>query len=337
MRRDWGFVVAMLVAVATCVLPALDGLLTAAEAQASPQTPPQVSPPTPQQPPAARKRNPPPPSSEPRRGRQVPVPPAAQAPAKGDEVRALELPPETVQADVSTRNVAVTSSFTGTEIVVFGAVDNSRQPGADAVLYDIVVVIEGTPNRIAVRKKSQLGGIWMNTRNASFDGVPSYYAIWSTRPLDEIASEATMIGYEIGFDHVRMTPVGGTEAQGSSSRLPAADAGEFRTAMVRLKNKQGLYVKNDFGVSFIGRSLFRANIALPANVTVGPFETRVYLFRNEKLLSQYDVRLTLEREGVERYVHNFAINWPLLYGLATVLLAVGMGLAAAVANGRSVR
>ena len=287
--------------------------------------------------PAARKRSTPPPSVEPRRGRQVPVPSGTQVPAKGDEVRAPELPPETVQADVSTRNVAVTSSFTGTEIVVFGAVDNSRQPGAESGVYDIVVVIEGTPSRIAVRKKSQHGGIWFNTRNASFEKVPNYYAIWSTRPLDEIASEATMIGYEIGFDHVRMTPAGGTEAQGSSSRLPAADAGEFRTALVRLKTKQGLYVKNDFGVSFIGRSLFRANITLPANVTLGPFETRVYLFRSEKLLSQYDVRLNLEREGVERHVHDFAVNWPLIYGFATVLLAVGMGLLAATLNGKSLR
>jgi uncharacterized protein (TIGR02186 family) len=242
-----------------------------------------------------------------------------------------------VQADVSTRNVAVTSSFTGTEIVVFGAVDNSRQPGAESGFYDIVVVIEGTPSKIAVRKKAHLGGIWLNTRSASFESVPNYYAIWSTRPLDEIASEATMIGYEIGFDHVRMTPVGGTEVQGSSSRLPAADAGEFRKALVRLKTRQGLYVKNEFGVSFIGRSLFRANISLPANVTVGPFETRVYLFRNEKLLSQYDVRLNLEREGVERHLHDFAVNWPLFYGLATVLLAVAMGLVAAVMNGRSFR
>ncbi len=293
--------------------------------------------PTVAQSPAAKKRSTPPPSSEPRRGRQVPVTPAAPALAKSDETRTPELPPETVQADVSTRNVAVTSSFTGTEIVVFGAVDNSRQPGAEFGYYDVVVVIEGTPSRIAVRKKSQYGGIWLNTRNASFENVPNYYAIWSTRPLDEIASEATMIGYEIGFDHVRMTPVGGTEAQGTSSRLPAADAGEFRKAMVRLKAKQGLYVKTDFGVSFIGRSLFRANITLPANVTVGPFETRVYLFRNEKLLSQYDVRLNLEREGVERHLHDFAVHWPLFYGFATVLLAVGMGLVTAVFNGRNLR
>jgi uncharacterized protein (TIGR02186 family) len=326
MGRDRGLITALMAALLVA---------GAADAQTQTQAPTQPAPGS--APPAAKKRSAPPPApAEPKRGRQVPVPPAAAAPAKADEARA-ELPPETVQADVSTRTVAVTSSFTGTEIVVFGAVDNSRQAGAESGFYDIVVVIEGTPNKIAVRKKARLGGIWLNTRSAGFESVPSYYAIWSTRPLDEIASEATMIGYEIGFDHVRMTPVGGSEVQGSSSRLPAADAGEFRKALVRLKTRQGLYVKNEFGVSFIGRSLFRANISLPANVTVGPFETRVYLFRNEKLLSQYDVRLNLEREGVERHLHDFAVNWPVFYGFATVLLAVAMGLVAAVLKGRSFR
>ena len=268
---------------------------------------------------------------EPRRGRQVPVTP----PVATKELKPAELP-ESVQADVSTRTVSVTSSFTGTEIVVFGAVDNSRQPGPESGYYDVVVVIEGAPGKIDVRKKSRLGGIWMNTRDASYDNVPSYYAIWSTRPLEEIASEATMIGYEIGFDHVRMTPVGGTEGlTGSSSRLPAADAGEFRNALVRLKKNSGLYVQESFGVAFIGRSLFRANISLPANVTVGPFDTRVYLFRNEKLLSQYNVRLNLEREGIERHLHDFAFSWPLSYGLATVLIALTAGLAAAAMFGKS--
>lgn len=281
------------------------------------------------------KRQPPP--RPPARGQQIPVAPSPQSKAKADEPRAPELPQESVQADVSTRNVAVTSSFTGTEIVVFGAVDNSRQPGAESGYYDIVVVIEGTPSHVDVRRKSRVGGIWLNTRNASFDDVPSYYAIWSTRPLDEIASEATMIGYEIGFDHVRMTPAGGTEGTGSSTQLPAADLGEFRNALVRLKQQSGLYVKDEFGVAFIGRSLFRANIALPANVTVGPFDTRVYLFRNEKLLSQYNVRLNLEREGIERHVHDFAFTWPLIYGIGTVLIAMSAGLAAAYVSGKSLR
>ena len=81
-------------------------------------------------------------------------------------------------------------------------------------------------------------------------------------------------------------------------------------------------------MAFIGRSLFRSTIELPANVTMGPFETRVYLFRDEKLLSQYTIRLNLEREGMERHLHAFAFGYPALYGLLTVAIAVAAGLIA---------
>jgi uncharacterized protein (TIGR02186 family) len=262
-----------------------------------------------------------------RRGRQVPVPPPAapavkEAPTKGEEPKPAE-PLEIVQADVSTRNVAVTSSFTGTEIVVFGAIENSRQPSPESGYYDVVIVIEGSPGRIVSRRKARVGGIWVNTTFANFDDVPSYYAISSTRPLEDVAPEAVLIGYEIGLNQVRMTPAGG-----SQERFPAAELKDFRSSIVRLKKKDGLYVQDDYGVAFIGRSLFRATIALPANVTVGPFETRVYLFRNDKLLSQYAIKLNLEREGVERVLHEFAFNSPFFYGMMTVSLALAAGLTA---------
>ncbi len=261
------------------------------------------------------------------RGRQVPIPkpPAAKEappPPVIDPAKPIE-PPETVQADVSTRNVGVTSSFTGTEIVVFGAVDNSRQPSPESGLYDVVVVIEGTPSHMTARKKNRVGGIWLNTQAASFEAVPSYYAIASTRPLEEIAPAAVLLGYEIGLNQVRMNPVGAV-----TRRLPAAEIQQFRNSIIRLKQKEGLYVQDEYAVAFIGRSLFRSTIALPANVTVGPFETRVYLFRDERLLSQYAVKLNLEREGFERLLHNFAFGHPFYYGLATVLLAIGAGLLA---------
>jgi uncharacterized protein (TIGR02186 family) len=226
-----------------------------------------------------------------------------------------------VQADVSTRNVAVTSNFTGTEIVVFGAIDNSRQPSPESGLYDIVIVIEGVPSKVTVRRKSRHGGIWLNTRAQTFENVPSYYAISSTRPLEEVASEATLIGYEIGLQQVRLDPV-----SPDGQRLPPAELREFREAVVRLKQSEGLYVSEPHGVAFIGRSLFRATIALPATVNVGPFLTKVYLFKNERLISQYDVRLNLEREGVERVLHEFAFKRPFWYGLATVIIAVMSGL-----------
>ena len=230
---------------------------------------------------------------------------------------------EAVQADVSARNVSVTSSFNGTEIVIFGAVDNSQQPSAESNYYDVLIVVEGVPARLVVRRKNNVAGLWLNTSSATFDLVPSYYAIASTRPIDEIASEEFRATHGVGFQHLRFTP-----AFGQQQALSTEDLAEFRKAIVRLKEKQGLYVQNQYSVAFIGRSLFRATIELPANVTVGPFETRVYLFRDEQLLSQYSARLNLEREGLERHLHAFAFGFPMLYGLMTVAIAIAAGLIA---------
>ena len=153
-------------------------------------------------------------------------------------------------------------------------------------------MVEGVPGRIVVRRKSNVAGLWLNTSSATFDVVPSYYAIASTRPIDEITTEEFRASHGVGFQHLRFTP-----AFGQTQALSTEDVKEFQQAIVRLKAKQGLYIQDNFRVAFIGRSLFRATIELPANVTVGPFDTRVYLFRDEKLLSQYSVRLNLERGG----------------------------------------
>ena len=238
-----------------------------------------------------------------------------------------EAPKEGVEADASTRQVSITSSFTGTEILVFGAVENSVQPSPEAGTYDIIVVVEGMPAPVVVRKKSRVGGIWINTQAMRFASLPSYYAIASTRPIDEIADRAMLDANEIGFDHVHMVPSG-------ISRTNATDAAvfaDFKAALIRLKQQERVYVRSDFGVSFIGRSLFRATIALPPNVPVGPLTARVYLFKDGQMLGQYKSRVMLQREGVERYIHDIAMLRPFVYGVTTVLLAAAAGLAAAFA------
>lgn len=260
------------------------------------------------------------------RRQKAPPPVAKEAPhTPVGEIKREQQPgaKEAVQADVSARNVAVTSSFNGIEIVIFGAVDNSQQPSAESGYYDVLIVVEGVPGRIVVRRKSNVAGLWLNTSSATFDLVPSYYAIASTRPIDEITTEEFRASHGVGFQNLRFTP-----AFGQTQALSTEDLKEFRQAIVRLKQKQGLYIQENYSVAFIGRSLFRATIELPANVTVGPFDTRVYLFRDEKLLSQYSVRLNLEREGLERHLHGFAFSFPTLYGLMTVAIAIAAGLIA---------
>lgn len=241
--------------------------------------------------------------------------------------------PESVEADVSARSVAITSSFSGTEIIVFGAVENSKQPSAEAGTYDVVVVVEGASKPVAVRKKSNVVGLWINTQTMLFASFPSYYAITSTRPIDEITDAGTRDKNEIGFDHVRMVPAGRSRTLFSDPE----EVNAFREAAIRLKQRDRLYVTNDYGVTFIGRSLFRSTITLPPNVPVGPLTARVYLLREGKLLSQYESNVVLERTGVERLLYDSAFHRPWLYGLGTLLMAALAGLSAAFVFRRAVQ
>ena len=183
----------------------------------------------------------------------------------------------------------------------------------------------GSADTLVVRRKSNVAGLWMNTPSMSFtfDRVPSYYAIASTRPISEIAEAQVLAANAIGFEFVKIRP-----KQGRVRTIPEEEEKSFRDAVVRLKQKDGVYISKEYDVTFIGRSLFRTTIQLPANIAVGPLDARVYLFREGKLLSHYTSRVTLERAGVELWLHGFANRYPLFYGFFTVAVAVAAGLLA---------
>ena len=92
-----------------------------------------------------------------------------------------------------------------------------------------------------------------------------------------------------------------------------------------------MYLTADYGVTFIGRSLFRSTITLPPNVPVGPLSARVYLLKDGQVLSTYTSKVNLERAGVERFLHDTAYDWSFNYALATIAMAVLAGLASALA------
>jgi uncharacterized protein (TIGR02186 family) len=266
----------------------------------------------------------------------APAPAAAPALPAPSAARAAAVPPaaavERVEADVSTRTIAVTSGYSGAEIVVFGTVENSRQPSAESGLYDVVVIVEGSPGPLTVRKKSRVAGLWVNTQSFSFASVPSYYALASTRPVEEFVDPAMLDELAIGLDRVRMVAAGKPDTRVTSEALL-----DYKAAVVRLKSGQNLFLRNDYGVTFSGRSLFRSSIELPANVPVGPLTARIYLFRDGELLSRYQSRVVLAREGVERVLHEFAYGQPLIYGIFTVALSLSVGLlASALFNRRKI-
>jgi uncharacterized protein (TIGR02186 family) len=260
----------------------------------------------------------------------APAAPAAEAaPNAPQSAPAAPLPPERVEADVSARSIAVNAAFKGSVVTVFGTVDNSRQPSPEAGYYDVVVAVEGAPTPAIVRRKSNVAGLWINSAAASFDRVPSYYAVASTRPLEEIAEADVLAKYGIGLENIPLVANSKTTASTN-----AAELRDYQTALGRLKVREGLYTRDDVGVAFSGRSLFRSTLALPANVPVGQLIARVYLFREGALLSKFTTRVALERTGIERFVYESAHNSPWLYGIVAVVLALSCGLAASAIFGR---
>jgi uncharacterized protein (TIGR02186 family) len=184
------------------------------------------------------------------------------------------------------------------------------------------VVVEGTPFPVVVRKKSDVAGVWINTSSVTCASVPSYYAIASTRPIEEIAGPPVLERHAIGFQHIKMTPAAGARGTFKDYELAA-----YRAAVIRLKKTQNLYViQPKDGVTFTGVAC-SATIALPANVPVGPL-VAAHTCSQWRGHQRHIARVTLQRAGIERLVHNFAFVHSMSYGLIAVLLAVVSGLLA---------
>lgn len=242
---------------------------------------------------------------------------------------------EGLVADLSPGTISITSSFTGTEITVFGTVERDpfdlldllrrrdttpeTQPGATR--GDIIVVLRGPPEEIAVRRKAHVGGvIWMNVDTVSFLDVPGFYYLASTRPLDEIASQTVLERGEFGMDNMQLKPK--TDAE-SPALAP------YRKALVRNKARQGLYVESIGGVRFRG-SLFSATVRIPANVPDGRYSAEVFLIRDGAVVSAQSWLLLAEKSVFERRIFRFAYQEPFAYGTLAIVLALAAGALASV-------
>lgn len=230
---------------------------------------------------------------------------------------------EKIESDISSRNIAIESNFTGQKIVIFGTIENSLQSEFEPGLYDVVVVIRGPKETIVSRRKSQVAGIWINRSSQTFANAPGYYALLSGRELKDITNRTTLNAYGLGFDSIAFRPLGA-----KTSSMATGGLGEFRRAVVRIKQREGLYIYNPEGIVFVGRNLFRATVDLPANVPVGKYAADVYLLREGEVLSHNRSQLTIDKQGFERFVFSAAFDYPLLYGIIAVIIAVCAGLLA---------
>lgn len=230
--------------------------------------------------------------------------------------------------DLSQHQISIRSNFTGAEILIFGALEaeSAAKPGQST---DIAVVVSGPRRDETVRRKARVAGIWINYESVTFESVPGYYAVASTRPLGNMLSDRVRAIEQIGADHLTFGKLIATSIDSSRITLGEEQAAAFTDALIRRKRELGLFHNAPEGVAFLGNTLFRTTIDIPANVPLGLYTAKVYLIRDGAVIDVISTPLFIEKSGLERLIYRLAHTDPLFYGIFAVMLATFAGWTAA--------
>ena len=220
--------------------------------------------------------------------------------------------------DVSQRDIEIRYSFTGAELLLFGAIlyPQGRAPAERA---DIAVVVKGPVQPLVVREKQKVAGIWMNVESARFRSAPSFYAVASSRPLSELIDERTSAIYELGLQNLQLSP--GTGASPETQR-------RFEAGLIDLQQRRQLYVEAPAGVEITDGVLYRARLRIPARVPVGNYTAETFLIQDGRVVAGAVRDIRIQKLGFERFVAMAAETWSFTYGLIAVAISLFLGWAA---------
>ncbi len=226
---------------------------------------------------------------------------------------------EEVVSALSQNRISITANFDGSEIFVFGAIKREAAPAEGRL--GVIITVAGPLKRTIVRRKAKVLGIWANVDAAEVDAAPTFYAVASSAPLEEILKFIEDIRYRIRIE----------EKIKSIDAAPGVlDAQSFPEAIVRIRKNEGLYIEIPKAVEIKSETLFGTHIPLPANLVEGEYTASIYVTRDGTVVDYQESTINVQKVGLERWIYTLAHEQPLLYGLLAVALAMLTGWIASV-------
>lgn len=228
---------------------------------------------------------------------------------------------EQIVVGLSQSQVSITASFIGSEILIYGAVKR-ESPAPVGPRLEVIITVEGPALPQIVRRKDRRFGIWINSAEVTINRAPSFYAVASTGPLARILSNTEDLRHKITIPRA-------IRAVGIAAEADGAPA--FVDALLRIQTDAGRYSRAEGAVVLVADTLFRADVALPANLIEGAYRVRIFLTRDGVVVDALERRIGVRKEGIERFFTRMAFEQPLAYGLLALIVAVVAGWGAAAA------
>ncbi len=233
----------------------------------------------------------------------------------------LPLRAEEVVLGLSRDKVAITATFDGSEILIFGAVKRETPILAEPPLQ-VVIAVSGPQGPVTVRRKERKFGIWVNVDSVDVDAAPSFYAVATSAPFPEALSNVEDQRHKVSIPRA-IRSVG--------APMNVKDAQSFTEAVIRIRESEGLYQMLENEVQFDQQTLFRTSISMPANLTEGNFPTRIFLTRGGRVVSTLETVIDVNKVGLERWLFDLSRQKPLIYGLMSLAIAIAAGWGASAA------
>ncbi|SEI03915.1 TIGR02186 family protein [Paracoccus alkenifer] len=222
--------------------------------------------------------------------------------------------PEQIVTGLSQDEVDITASFTGSDILIYGAI-RRNEPIADDTSPGIIVTLEGPSQSVTVRRMGRVGPIWMNTARLRVGAAPDFYAVASSAPLYLLLDPDEDVRH-------RISPALAIRALGT---VDVEDATAFTEAMLRIRTESGRYRVDEGSVQIVDETLFRADVVMPSNLVEGDYRARIFLLRGGKVVDRNTVPIRVEKVGIERWLYRLSINHSFWYGLMSLGIAIGAG------------
>ncbi|QDI76716.1 MULTISPECIES: TIGR02186 family protein [Leisingera] len=228
---------------------------------------------------------------------------------------------EEVVLGLSQDRVAITATFDGSEILVFGAVKRETPIPQDDPL-EVVVAVSGPAPSVMVRRKEKKLGIWINVDSVLVDSAPAFYAVATSAPFKQVLTDTEDLRYRISIKRA-------IRSVGAAMHIRGAQA--FADAVIRIREKNGLYSLRENTVAVDEQTLFRTAIEMPADLTEGSYLTRIFLTRGGKVVSSYETAIDVRKVGLEKFLYALSREQPFLYGLMSLAIAIAAGWGASAA------
>ena len=220
--------------------------------------------------------------------------------------------------DISEDNIKIETNFIGKEVIIFGILNDDQET---------ILTIKGPEKNAIIQKKERILGFWFNTKQITYNQIPSIFFIASSNEIKDILPTSTIIKEELSFNYLLENK--------TSQRNFISDISldTWKNNFVRIKKNKNLF--KEYNIDKIDNKLFQTRIFFPAKSIPGEYKVNVYQIKNNLILNNKEKIITLKKSGVGSQIYNFAHKNAAAYGLFAIIFAILSGFLAATLFRRS--